>query len=560
MPQIYLITLGGFILFLMPNAFGVEIEYYSKTISTPYSSSTTSWVDVPGAYITQGNFTTGDKYLIIVNALQLGDSSSATYELQMEHGAVTGADEEVTDFTESNMNIETGAATVYYPYTWFTVWTAIASEGIQLEMKKASNTHTVDQITITIINLDDGLTENTDWFYSYDATDVTIPSDLSWVGGIADSSAEIEFIPGNADDDWLVMGYNRANPTSASVNIYTALNSTGTVNAVQPRWSQEGEDTTNDRWVMYLFRVFELGASQQNFNMISRVDGATASQFDDSAIFALNLENFEAHSSAWTVAQIASGAGTDFSTAVEMQTSDITTGQAGALFLMSQHVQDSGFLGSKNRQLLDGGDSPPFQSSNFYQIIQGYDGTDEIAWAVHNVNVTGSSGTYTLSHEAVHSSAQQREDRTNVAFTMELAAAAGSTVTVSDEFAMEDQDATATIMGIVTVSDEFAFEDQGTDNSGAGTVTVSDEFAFEDQDATAFSDTVTVSDEFAFEDTTETVEGEAIVFNTIVITLNSPLSDRLGGSFSLICPSNSTFTGLLPNGTFVCTDMSVFFP
>jgi len=65
-------------------------------------------------------------------------------------------------------------------------------------------------------------------------------------------------------------------------------------------------------------------------------------------------------------------------------------------------------------------------------------------------------------------------------------------------------------------------------------------------------------------DTADKVEyiftGAPTTFNAIVITLNSPEADRLGGVFSIICPSNSTLTGVLTNGTFVCTDMSVFFP
>ena len=51
-----------------------------------------------------------------------------------------------------------------------------------------------------------------------------------------------------------------------------------------------------------------------------------------------------------------------------------------------------------------------------------------------------------------------------------------------------------------------------------------------------------------------------LTFNAIVLSVNSPLADRLGGVFSLICPSNSTLTGLLTNGTFVCSPMSDFFP
>ncbi len=50
------------------------------------------------------------------------------------------------------------------------------------------------------------------------------------------------------------------------------------------------------------------------------------------------------------------------------------------------------------------------------------------------------------------------------------------------------------------------------------------------------------------------------IFNAIILSLNSPTDNRLGGVFSLVCPSNHTLTGLFSNGTFICTDLSDFFP
>jgi len=49
-------------------------------------------------------------------------------------------------------------------------------------------------------------------------------------------------------------------------------------------------------------------------------------------------------------------------------------------------------------------------------------------------------------------------------------------------------------------------------------------------------------------------------FNAIVLAINAAQNGTLGGAYAIICPVNSTLTGLLTNGTFVCTDMSVFFP
>ncbi len=159
---------------------------------------------------------------------------------------------------------------------------------------------------------------------------------------------------------------------------------------------------------------------------------------------------------------------------------------------------------------------------------------------------------------------------------------AGSTKTVSDEIALEDQGATTIADGIVTVTDEIVLEDAGTVIFGDGIVTVTDEIALEDQGATTIgSGIVTVTDEIVLEDVNINAGTNAIfvtdeialedtasrstttpitTFNAIILSLNSPLLDRLGGVFALTCPFNHTLTGLLTNGTLICTDMDVFFP
>jgi len=68
------------------------------------------------------------------------------------------------------------------------------------------------------------------------------------------------------------------------------------------------------------------------------------------------------------------------------------------------------------------------------------------------------------------------------------------------------------------------------------------------------------TDSLAVEDTLVDVPPTGLIFNAIILSINSPEFDRLGGVFAVVCPTNSTLTGLLLNGTFVCTDMSAFFP
>ncbi len=47
------------------------------------------------------------------------------------------------------------------------------------------------------------------------------------------------------------------------------------------------------------------------------------------------------------------------------------------------------------------------------------------------------------------------------------------------------------------------------------------------------------------------------VFNAILLKLAAPNTTRLGGAFAITCPSNLTLTGLLENGTFVCSTITI---
>ncbi len=134
------------------------------------------------------------------------------------------------------------------------------------------------------------------------------------------------------------------------------------------------------------------------------------------------------------------------------------------------------------------------------------------------------------------------------------------TVTVSDEIALEDL-VSHTGSNSITVSDEIALEDIATtDIMSFDTVTVSDEIALDEAGITAASDTVFVSDQIVLEDQMTSNVIPTSFFNAIILSLNSPLTDRLGGVFAITCPSNHTMTGIFINGTAICTDLSDFFP
>ena len=156
LPYLSLI-LGIFLSIGFLPVYATEIGHAYDAITTGFVTTATTETDVDNIYLTSGNFTVGDKYLIIGNAETNCSVASCDVEIHYEHGT--------TDFTESFNRLEQDDTAAYYTHTWFTVWTAVSNEGIQMEIiSPTAGTKTVDQASIIAINLSD-LTENTDWFY-----------------------------------------------------------------------------------------------------------------------------------------------------------------------------------------------------------------------------------------------------------------------------------------------------------------------------------------------------------------------------------------------------------
>jgi len=150
-----------------------------------------------------------------------------------------------------------------------------------------------------------------------------------------------------------------------------------------------------------------------------------------------------------------------------------------------------------------------------------------------------------------------------ISFTDELAIEdsfdfmSANTVNLLDELAIEDILAEDSNF-IISFTDELAIEDSFGAIQGT-IISFTDELAIEDSLVFELS-VIYLTDELAIEDTFGTIDPIDAVFNALVITLNPAQNTTLGGSFAILCPSNSTLTGLFINGTFRCTPMSDFFP
>src|SRR5690242_645845 len=69
-----------------------QIAHSYVEVTTQQTTTSTSYIDVPGAAITSGNFTAGKKYLLYLTA-QANENSSGVVRVKAQHGT--------TDFAES---------------------------------------------------------------------------------------------------------------------------------------------------------------------------------------------------------------------------------------------------------------------------------------------------------------------------------------------------------------------------------------------------------------------------------------------------------------------------
>ncbi len=376
----------------------------------------TSWTDISGAAIASGSFTTGKKYLLICKANLNGDNTAGNFGIKMLHGS--------TDFGTSENIIEVANTSQYQPYLWFTVWTAVASEGIKMQFATTTNTGVdtvrVDQITLFAMNLSDDLTEDTDWFFDETVADTTLSTTWSTT-----NNATKTFTP-SGNSDWLVMTASRIDPDSAARNFESRINSSGDVTDTEPVCSQEGEDTANDRFVFTLLRAFALTNQSNTFTEQGRIDVATGGPRKSSTIFLLNLEKFKDHADVYTAAEFVFTSTSGYGD--EVQTLGITPTQTGDVLILSHYIYDAQNISRTltARQQVDNSDQPPTQTSDARMIAAPWDATDELIIADMTVESLDNT-LHTIDNDAhvdATTDSPAAEDRTIVLIPMELAAVA----------------------------------------------------------------------------------------------------------------------------------------
>ncbi|HYU07346.1 MAG TPA: DUF2341 domain-containing protein, partial [Thermoplasmata archaeon] len=386
-----------------------SVDHTFVEVTTVQSTTSDTYVDIPGATIGSSSFTAGRKYLLVFTAQVASPlSASQSAYIQTVHGS--------TLFSGSEFSFRTDDTAARYGYYWFTVWTAVSGEGVKLQHHIEGNTVRVDTDQITMFKLDLGdLTENTDWSFNENTAGDTIAG-TTW-----DGLASATFTP-SAATNWLVMTTMRGDPDAISVNYESRIARSGEATETQPLTTWEGNAVTNDRYVQTLARVFPLTAASNTFTQESRCDAACTYPRSYSSVFALNLNKFEDSTSSWTEAPIALST-TNFAT--QVQTAGLTPTRAANVWVLGQFAVDVDAAGNFHRFRLqvDNVDQPGTQTSDAYGQWENWDAKDEVVSAIQTVgNLAVAAHTFDLDASREGTTANA-EDRMIFAVSMVLAGA-----------------------------------------------------------------------------------------------------------------------------------------
>lgn len=375
-----------------------------------------NWTDISGAEIGAGSFVGNATYLIVAVAPYGSTNAAVRVGIRLLHAS--------TVFSGSQSSIEPqGSVDVrLHPYFYMARFVQPATpELIKLQFQIDSTIHTahVDTISIFTMRLDADLTENVDYVYAEDDdTGGSTALTTTWA-----EFANIVWTPGNADDDWLIIGSSAWEVNATDSTTFTRLRrgiDPASPDDDQPQFSEEGEDTAEVR-VEGLHRVFTLPSSSIEM-AVDMKDGAAANvdNHSRSAIFALRLDSFEDHAFFWNVAEVDPGAG-----GAEIGNIDITPTTTGDFLLLGFAVSDVESVSrAMNIQFtVDGTETPTGVYSHSAAVA--WDPTDENPMVIMAVPSLASGASRDLDFDAKEALADTvAEDRSFVVFSMELAAEA----------------------------------------------------------------------------------------------------------------------------------------
>lgn len=369
-------------------------------------TGTTSFTDISGLSIASGNFTAGRKYLLIVTGIQSENGTRAG--IRLAHGG--------TGFTNNELDIAVGTGDRAAAGSW-TVWTAVGGEAItaQQMISVGTDTASIDNLTLCAFELSGGsLTENTDWYFVERATDDALTTTY------LDGASITISMPGT----WWVLSWSQID--TIGTNPYKSrINRSGEASSSTPEALFDHNQTAGV-WGMLLGRVFTTTTSN-TFTEQSASGTANDHTRLHSALFALNLDKFDAKGSAYTDASLTLGT-TSFGNQIQTTslTPSTTTDIFSCAFVVFDHTVSGGEV--RMRVQVDGTDVPGTQTSDAY--VYSHSDTTNLSQDeplfLCGLASSQSASSHTIDLDGSTANGADVKYRQLVSFTTELAAAASS--------------------------------------------------------------------------------------------------------------------------------------
>lgn len=389
-------------------AVSAEIEHVHVSVNTDQTTSSSTFVDVSGATISNASLTAGKQYAIIVSAQCSYTSGDGTF-VRLVHGS--------TEFDGTLSAIDASSTGWRQSKPVVRVWTAVGGEDVKLQFRSrngGANVAYCNFVDMWAINLDDDLTTS-QWKYHELSTDDTMSTSF-------EDGATVTVGAGT----WMVWCDVNTNSGAQTTNYVTVRISDGTNVLPQAQVDVGVGSNSRDLKSYGLMRPYTV-ASSATYVCQYKISASTTGTHLHSTAFALDLTAFAQYATAYTEADANLGT-TDF--ADQLQTVSITPAIQGDVAIFGYWGFDRGGGAMANQRLqIDGSDARSGETTAVYDYRGGIDGTDEeymvmgaicanCTAAAHTIDMDGSVDTTT--------GAPSAQQRSLVAFTLELAATGGA--------------------------------------------------------------------------------------------------------------------------------------
>lgn len=397
-------------------SYGAEIPHAVATQTTEQATTSTTFVDVTGVALVDGDFVDGETYWIEVQSSLAEIGNSERVCVQLLHGSTAFEGSE-------HCGGRSSTAKEYFGWGFGVRWTAIAGEGVKLQFKTLGGVEVYAHFTVLrAMRLSGYLVENTDYCYAERTTNDTL-------GTTATDGASCTITMGSASD-LLVKTHALIEVNSATGTMESRIVRSGEAASSTPQTTTSPDDIVSV-YGLGLMRVFSVGTGSNTFKEQSQTDTASAHVRQYSNVFVLNLNKFTSHGVSYTDGATTLST-TDYAT--QLESVSVTPTVTGDVWIGASMIADkqasSGDV--EMRIQVDGTDAMSgvtAASINYDNFNVTHINNDVPVQIGAVVNVASGSRTIDFDASGDVSSGTAAKQRTLYAFTLDMPAVEQYTLT-----------------------------------------------------------------------------------------------------------------------------------